>query len=186
MACAKDTARCDLEYWRKRQDTPLCCIAHLEEIMRDTHAALTACGVDYWLDYGSLLAAVREGGKIIPWDTDLDIGMRAGQWPQLRDAFAQLGQRYYISSGGPSYQRVNYSKTNLVHCDIWIFEPIGAALHCKSLPKDDFPPAWVESRGVRPFVGIADCPVPADPEGFLELRYGERWKIPLRSGWAKK
>lgn len=45
------------------------------ENLRDIKGILDDAGVRYWLDYGTLLGAVRDG-KFIPWDTppDTDLG----------------------------------------------------------------------------------------------------------------
>jgi len=43
------------------------------ENLGDVKQILDDAGVKYWLDYGTLLGAVRDG-KFIPWDNDIDLG----------------------------------------------------------------------------------------------------------------
>lgn len=45
-----------------------------QELLDFTDKVCKKHGIEYWLDYGSLLGAVRHGGYI-PWDDDIDLGM---------------------------------------------------------------------------------------------------------------
>ena len=52
-------------------------------------------GIDYWLEGGTLLGAVRHGG-FIPWDDDLDINVRREDVPRIKKILqAELPQNLY-------------------------------------------------------------------------------------------
>ena len=54
-------------------------------------------GLDYWLDYGSLLSAVRHEG-FIPWDDDMDLGMMRKDFNKFMEVFDQEIMRFDLEN----------------------------------------------------------------------------------------
>lgn len=85
--CTASTARCSTAT-SYHFDTPECCKSHVRRLVHDVGAALTAAGVRWWLDYGSLLGAIRNPMRgfppgIIPHDKDADLGFLGEDWPKV-------------------------------------------------------------------------------------------------------
>ena len=78
VACLLEVPEC--EFWRIiRADMMLrkCCVEHrkLKNTFFYTMDVMEQYGLQFFLDSGSLLSAIRDGGDtLIPWETDIDLG----------------------------------------------------------------------------------------------------------------
>jgi len=59
------------------------------EVLRQVKTILDAYRIDYWLDIGTLLGAVRDN-KIISWDHDIDLGTWQNNTSKVCQAFKQF------------------------------------------------------------------------------------------------
>jgi len=60
--------------------------------LREIKEILGKIRVEYWLDHGTLLGAVRDG-KIIEWDRDIDLGTMYESTKQIVSAFPEFKKR---------------------------------------------------------------------------------------------
>lgn len=70
--CNENTARCPCV--RRGKNLPSCCVEILRNLLFYTVDLFEKHHIDYWLDYGAFLGAVRKG-ELIPWDSDVDFGV---------------------------------------------------------------------------------------------------------------
>jgi len=170
---------------------PECCTDHLLTLVAFVDDLLTRHGIVHWLDYGTLLGAVRSG-ELIPWDADVDFGILE------RDVEAVLALRPEIEAAGhwletdesPAVLRVALSKANRLHADLFVWaEEDGLLRHRVSSIWDwpgmqdrtAFPPAFVESMTDIELHGRA-LAAPSPHDDFLRLhRYGEDYLTPQRT-----
>jgi phosphorylcholine metabolism protein LicD len=134
--------------------------------------------VKFWLIYGTLLGAIREG-DLIPWDRDLDIGVFESEaekrWPAILELLdsgfqvlrtAGVGNSVQFIRGREQVDMSSYERYKYRGRDLWrwgrFFEP------------NDY---FTGFREV-PFLGTTFL-VPEKAEKFLYDHYhGEAWKTP--------
>jgi phosphorylcholine metabolism protein LicD len=180
---------------------PPCCRKHLLHIFAVMDDLFAQDGVRWWLDYGSLLGAVRNPllgipAGIVPHDKDGDIGIYGEDWERvvgLRPKFRRLGLGVIMRGeregtglfrGGYS-MKIRRSAANHTNVDIFPWWPDEeGVMHRRAYIAVDrykgreFPGEWLEPLQRIEWEDLW-LPVPAEAERLAAHRYGDGWMRPV-------
>jgi LPS biosynthesis protein len=168
------SARDAVGYLRQRQKASLL-------ILKEFIKACNAAGIDYWLDFGSLLGAKRHG-KFIPWDDDVDVAIIYQDMPKLEAIAESVFPEGFEFIPSNEIARLKY---NGVTVDIFPYSDNGDRIkaryhsvnfpHCnRSIPKEIvFPVVTMQFDGV-------EAKVPRETDTYLRFQFGNYETLPKK------
>lgn len=187
--CTPETQRCKSA--KKAKDrTSECCKEWNIQILRDVVGGLDEVEANWFIDYGTLLGFLVNGG--LYWnDKDTDVSVLVEERHKimpLREVWESLGYDVVYWPMRDSYYeygdilKVRLSKMNKTNCDITFWHRAEDGLldrKCWS-PSDrykgrEMPESWIFPTVYGEWEGIP-VRVPAQAERLIAYRYGKRWR----------
>jgi len=149
-------------------------------------------GIRYFVDHGTLLGLVRDGG-LMPWDDDIDISVHEDDQEKVLLVLAEIGARLPAPDKVDWYGHFTCQRRGKLLGVTFVFDPLPGS-DLKSVPAalwfvsftnglaEQFinlaPERHFTSADRLEFCGTA-VSVPADCERYLEYHYGE-WRVPVK------
>lgn len=174
------------KYLKKNRDFK----ANGNEVLLKAKKALDEIGINFWLDYGTLLGVYRDG-KLISYDTDVDVGVFLDDYTEnIIKALEKNGfvyERKIIVDQGRYAMEQSFSYLN-VKIDIFYYRKEGNKMISHLFPLNDKKKYTVREiyTTYSDFTSIdflkQSFSIPKNTEQRLQETYGEDWRIPI-SDW---
>lgn len=189
MICTAETKKCPGVGARRE-----CCRRHVVHLVDVVGEVLDRFGVEWWLDYGALLGAVREG-RMIAHDKDADLGFLGRQWDVVKQALVVVEEQGHVVKLIPPHPRpglfrggdsvtIYLSRLNKTSIELfpWYATEAGLARRkyfpCDQYKGREFPPERLLPTKRVQWEGVVVA-IPQDAEWFVAHRYGENWRTPI-------
>lgn len=186
-----------------------CCRQHVIKVVTCAAEFLTDMKAGWWGDYGTLLGGVRnaqttwadypwlsQSGRttpgpapgIIPHDKDADLGVEFKAWEyanrKLRSFAEARGLHLYKNVGRHSMKvRLSFRNNTNVDLFFWRERANGILYRDRYAQVDRFKGKEFHRSLLYPLTTVEwegmTLPAPRDPEAFLLMRYGPKWRTPL-------
>ena len=152
---------------------------------RDLLNVLRECGINAWVQDGTLLGLVRDGA-IIPWDHDTDTGALVSEWNEVAMAALQRAGFTLAKTLGSRENGWQHRWTRKgVKTDIFFYYPNedGSVWHAAYVNgSKQYRFTYPERFSLAPIsTKFGPIPAPSPPEAFLETKYGTDWRTPKRN-----
>lgn len=167
-----------------------------KEMLTSIAKIFNQCGIEYWLEGGTLLGIRREG-RLLPWDDDIDVSMMVSQKPKLDVLYDTLRKnkyrvrtRYFKINTTPfnkgDIRMIKVRKKHFfglikgnVCLDIFIKYPhINNAYWEIADKKKSVPSKFYETFSMLKF-NNHEFSVPQKTDEYLTYRYGD-WQTPVK------
>lgn len=173
---------------------------NLIDFLNDVCETLKSMEVNYWLEGGTLLGAIRDK-KLIPWDHDLDIGLLFESEKKSKKIVKVLKNKFKVKAlSFPEYDDIwqlgdirllkvyknKYIKSKTDPClDIFFYykgelDDIGPVYKYVVWNRNAYHPEKFLNNLKRAELEGIEFPVPGLYEEFLEAKYGADWKTPKK------
>lgn len=158
------------------QDVVIALLPCLADLLEESN-------IPYWLDWGTLLGAVRDG-KMIPWDEDIDIGIFYKDIKKVTNLESQMvkdGFRLAMESDKSAVRVIRFygEKGIKFHIDILPWKINGNIVKAgyNSKPFKVYPIEELLNLKKIEFEGRM-YPCPREPEKSLDRLMGKDWRTP--------
>ncbi len=153
------------------------------QCMKDVHEILTFHAIEYWIDGGTLIGAIRHKG-MIPWDNDLDIGMHIADKDRLTQLFPIFDALGYVTIEVLYGYRIHSKKTACgvdiffwnKENDVYIYNRVSPLVWGYRNQQ----PIYMTANELYPLkkytFGLFTVLGPNDPLAFLNAMYGDDWQ----------
>lgn len=177
----------------------------IKETLQILKEFFDAYKITFWLDYGALFGAYRDG-KLISWDKDTDIGIYKDQFSILLVSMHKLSEKGFRIIYTPHLNSLQFIRGE-TQIDIIVYEKkgpvyeckwglhltfLGKILHgiatrlnglcskyCKRILVSRIPEKYFNNFAALEFMDTL-WPVPWHTKDYLKLHYGKDWRIPKK------